>query len=153
MNIKLYKLIFLFITLLIFDINISVAQHRQLLIITNHKTNIAPLTKNEIKQLFLGVAVYRAGKALTPLINKKSDFCYQVFLQSALGMSHKRYERVLVSSLYRQGVTPPKIHTDINELLLEIKANPTAISFIFKDDIPEESKPNIVQEIWTSGTN
>ncbi|VAX00949.1 hypothetical protein MNBD_GAMMA22-976 [hydrothermal vent metagenome] len=128
------------------------AEERRLLLITKPDYKPSPLDKNELRRLFLGIPVYRKGERLIPLVNKSGDLCYQVFLQSILGMSQKRYERVLVSGFYRQGVRSPTVYTSQDNLLLDLKNKKLGISFLFDNDSGEEKNFNVVQEIWVSDT-
>ncbi len=111
-----------------------------------------PLDKNELRRLFLGISVYRKGERLVPLVNKSGELCYQVFLQSILGMSQKRYERVLVSGFYRQGVRSPSIYVDQQNLLIDLQDKKFGISFLFDNGTGVEKQFNVVQEIWISDT-
>ncbi len=128
------------------------AEERRLLLITKPDYKPLPLDKNELRRLFLGIPVYRKGERLVPLVNKSGDLCYQVFLQSILGMSQKRYERVLVSGFYRQGVRSPSIYADQQNLLFDLKDKKLGISFLFDNGTGEEKQFNVVQEIWISDT-
>ncbi len=127
-----------------------IAGDLRLLLITKSGYKPLPFSKIELRRLFLGVPVYRDGKALQPLINKSEDLCYQVFLQSTLGMSEKRYERSLVSDIYRQGVKSPNIYHDFNKLLEDLNKKNMAISFYYDHGVSTDKKFNIVQEIWIS---
>ncbi len=122
----------------------------RLLLITKSDYKPLPFSKTELRRLFLGVPVYRNGKSLQPLINKSEDLCYQVFLQSTLGMSQKRYERSLVSDIYRQGISSPTIYHDLDELLEDLNKKNMAISFYYDHGVPVDKEFNIVQEIWIS---
>ncbi|VAW60104.1 hypothetical protein MNBD_GAMMA08-1914 [hydrothermal vent metagenome] len=131
----------------------------RLLLITKSEYKPLPLNRNELRRLFLGMPVYREGKKLSPLINKSEGFCYQVFLQSIIGMSEKRYERALLSGFYRQGIASPIIYEDMNALLSELKKQESSITFLFDHsdansgnaDITNDKNLNVVQEIWISG--
>jgi len=140
----------LIIFVLLSNSSVAYAEELRLLLIT--KENFKPLVfdKNELRRLFLGVPVYRNGKALQPLINKSEDLCYQVFLQSTLGMSQKRYERSLVSGVYRQGAKTPEIYTNFKKLLGDLNKKENAISFYYDHGQPIDKSLNIVQEIWIS---
>lgn len=130
----------------------------RLLLVTKAEYKPLPLNKNELRRLFLGMPVYRDGKKLSPLINKSEGFCYQVFLQSIVGMSEKRYERTLLSGFYRKGIATPMIYEDKNDLLSELKNQTTSITFLFDHgeensnnlSIDNDENLNVVQEIWIS---
>jgi len=129
---------------------IAYAEDLRLLLITKQDYKPLSFDKNELRRLFLGVPVYRDGEALQPLINKSNDLCYQVFLQSTLGMSQKRYERSLVSGVYRQGAKSPGVYTNFKKLLDDLNKKENAISFYYDHGQPIDASFNIVQEIWIS---
>lgn len=128
----------------------SIADERRLLLITKSNYTPKPLDKNELRRLFLGMDVSRNGELLRPLVNKSSEICYQVFLQSVLSMSQKRYEHTLHSNSYRQGIKSPVIYTDQKELLEDLIKQENTISFLFYYGGEKEKGINIVQEIWIS---
>ena len=142
-----YSLIFF---VLLSNFNIAYAENLRLLLITKESYKPLAFDRNELRRLFLGVPVYRDGKVLQPLINKSEDICYQVFLQSTLGMSKKRYERSLISGVYRQGAKPPEIYKNFNKLLRDLNKKENAISFYYDHGQPMDESFNIVQEIWIS---
>ena len=126
------------------------AEELRLLLITRAEYKPLPLDKNELRRLFLGMPVYRNGKKLIPLINKSEKLCYQVFLQSVVGLSQKRYERSLVSGLYRQGVIAPVVYEDKKDLLKDLSKKDGTISVMFDQGEGKEKEFNVVQEIWIS---
>lgn len=136
-------------------INTVQAGEDRLVLVAPEGQKVQPLNKTELRRLFLGLPVYRKGVLLQPLINKSEDFCYQVFLQSIVGMSQKRYERTLVSSLYRQGINSPPVYTDVDKILEEMTKSSSRVSFMFIHDGTELTGKSleIVQEIWASGKN
>jgi len=143
------RMLFLYLALL-FNSSVLFAGDLRLLLIT--KVDYKPLVfdKNELRRLFLGIPVYRNGEALQPLINKSERRSYQVFLQTTLGMSQKRYERSLVSDVYRQGAKTPSIYTNFKKLLRDLNKEENAISFYYDHGEPIGNKFNVVQEIWIS---
>jgi len=139
------------LALLLFG-NIAVlhADHARLLLVTGSKNHINPLDKNELRRLFLGMPVYRSGEMLKPLLNKTDERCYQIFLQSVIGMSQKRYERTLVLGIYRQGYRSPPVYTKLEELQAELNRNPDGVSFIYDQGQFKDVPFYVVQEIWIS---
>jgi len=126
------------------------SEELRLLLITRAEYKPLPLDKNELRRLFLGMPVYRSGEKLIPLINKSEELCYQVFLQSVVGLSQKRYERSLVSGLYRQGVIAPVVYEDKKDLLKDLSKKDRTISVMFDQGEGKEKAFNVVQEIWIS---
>ena len=126
------------------------ADHARLLLVTGAENKMNPLDKNELRRLFLGMPVYRSGEMLKPLVNKTDERCYQIFLQSVIGMSQKRYERTLVLGVYRQGYRSPPVYTQLEELQAELKNNPDGVSFIYDQGQFKDVPFNVVQEIWIS---
>ncbi len=147
-TIRLIVLVFLLVS----NFTSAFATERRLLLITNSNYKPLSLNKTELRRLFLGIPVYRKGNRLIPFVNKSEDLCYQVFLQSVIGMSEKRYERTLVSGFYRQGVLSPNIYQDQIKLLSDLKTEELGISFLFDTEGIEEKQFNVVQEIWISDT-
>jgi hypothetical protein len=126
------------------------SEELRLLLITRAEYKPLPLDRNELRRLFLGMPVYRNGEKLIPLINKSEELCYQVFLQSVVGLSQKRYERSLISGLYRQGVVAPVVYEDKKNLLKDLSKKDRTISVMFDQGEGKEKAFNVVQEIWIS---
>lgn len=126
------------------------SEELRLLLITRAEYKPLPLDRNELRRLFLGMPVYRNGEKLIPLINKSEALCYQVFLQSVVGLSQKRYERSLISGLYRQGVVAPVFYEDKKDLLKDLNKKDRTISVMFDKGEGKEKVFNVVQEIWIS---
>ncbi len=128
------------------------AEDLHLLLITDKSNKIQPLSKDEMRRLFLGMPVYRNGNKLKAAINRSDEMCYQVFLQYILGMSHKRYVHTMVSSLYRNGIkTPPKF-TSAEKIIDYIHEEDYSVTYIFKHNLSNFNNINVVQEIWVSRT-
>ncbi len=124
----------------------------RLFLVTKNENTPPALSKNELRSLFLGIPVYRNNNKLEPLINKSDERCYQTFLQSVLGMSNKRYERVQASMLDQAEMTVPPVYTDLDKLMFDLKKKNSAISFVFLEKELADDSLNVVQEIWISGT-
>jgi len=152
MKISLHTIIILLGTLLLGNAGDAYAEEKHMLL-AKTGDKIMPLNRGELRRLFLGMPVYRKGKQLKPLINKHDGRCYQIFLQSVLGMSQKTYERTVSSNGQRQGYHAPVIYSDLNKLVTEMNNNSQAISIIYEHSELRNMPFTIVQEIWTSDVN
>ncbi|VAW51364.1 hypothetical protein MNBD_GAMMA06-948 [hydrothermal vent metagenome] len=123
----------------------------RLFVVTKTENTLPVLSKSELRSLFLGTPVYRNNKKLEPLINKSDERCYQTFLQSVLGMSNTRYERVQASMLDQKGAVVVPVYTDLDKLMFDLKRKNSAISFVFLEKELADNSLNVVQEIWISG--
>ncbi len=132
--------------------NSAQANDLHLLLITDKSNKIQPLSKDEMRRLFLGMPVYRNGNKLKAAINRSDEMCYQIFLQYILGMSHKRYVHTMVSSLYRNGIKTPPIFTSPEKIIEHIHTEPYSVTYIFKHNLSKFNNLNVVQEIWVSRT-
>ncbi|VAW66418.1 hypothetical protein MNBD_GAMMA11-3341 [hydrothermal vent metagenome] len=128
------------------------AEDLHLLMVTDKSNDILPLSKDELRRLFLGMPVYRNGQKLKAVINRSDEMCYQIFLQYILGMSHKRYVHTMVSSLYRNGIKTPPTFTAAEEIIEYIHKEKYSVTYIFKHNLPKFNNLNVVQEIWVSRT-
>ncbi|VAW65423.1 hypothetical protein MNBD_GAMMA09-2970 [hydrothermal vent metagenome] len=121
-----------------------------LLMVTDKSNEISPLNTQELRKLFLGVPIYRNNHQLKPMINRGDEMCYQIFLQYILGMSHKRYVRTMVSSLYRNGIKSPPVFIDIDDVAGYLREEPYSITYIYKHNLPKFDNIKVIQEIWVS---
>ncbi|VAW69695.1 hypothetical protein MNBD_GAMMA10-2452 [hydrothermal vent metagenome] len=128
------------------------ADDLHLLMVTDESNQILPLSKDELRRLFLGMPVYRNGNKLKAAINRSDEMCYQIFLQYILGMSHKRYVHTMVSSLYRNGIKTPPIFTRADDVIDYLHEEDYSVTYIFKHNLPQFNNLNVVQEIWVSKT-
>lgn len=126
----------------------SCAREQHLVLIAAADAEISPLSVVELRRLFLGLPVKRAGRALVPIINRSSERSYQVFLQAVMAMSDRSYHRQLLRRFYRSGIQPPAEIRDFADLLAAVKRRPGVVTYVIGERLPNDLGISIVQELW-----
>ena len=133
---------------LITPFSAAFAQPRELVIVTSTKNAIAPIERNDLRRLFLGLKPKRAPENITPINNRSEDLMYEVFLQKIIHMSAGAYERHLLSEVFTHGTQRIKTADEFNKLLKELQYNENSISFVWAEDLKASAEIQVVQSIW-----
>ncbi|RMD80179.1 MAG: hypothetical protein D6809_01850 [Gammaproteobacteria bacterium] len=106
------------------------------------------LTPQEVRLLFLGATVIKAGRRLKPLLNTSDPFLEEVFLQKVLFMSKAHYQRRLVALTFRLGRPRPPAFADELRLAGVLRARPEAVSYMWASHARRLGL-RVVEELWS----
>ena len=126
------------------------ATTRQLVLVAAADSPIPPLTTSEIRHIYLGFPLEKAGLRITPLRNQSDGLLYEVFLQKILFMSAQRYERQLLSQSFRSGTRRPESYKNWDTLLAELHATAGCVSFAWLHSVQDHNDLRVVQVLWQS---
>lgn len=129
------------------------ADTRSLVLVTSETSPALELSGKEIRWLFMGLPVVKAGQRIEPLINATNPLVYEVFLQKVIYMSAQNYERRLVVRAFRLGGRRPEKYDNQVILLRNLRENPNAVTFMWQDDAQRQANIKIVTELWAGKTN
>ena len=141
------SLFFLLIALLI-PLKSGMASERELVIVTSANNQFAPIARDDLRRLFLGIKPKHMQIKITPINNKSENIMYEVFLQKVILMSAVAYERHLLSKVFNHGTQRIKTADEYVKLLKELEYNENAISFGWANDLKNNPKLRVVQSIW-----
>ena len=117
-------------------------------LVTSSTTEIEQLDKNSLRKLFLGIPLKARQLTFEPVINQSDPDIYQGFLQHVMFMSDRKYERMTVSRVFRQGGTLPSTMNDIGDLVKHLSLSDNRISYMRHQDASQYAQLRIVQPLW-----
>jgi len=126
----------------------SYAESKTLVLISHADNPTNNLSPREIRKLFLGAKIKINGKYLIPVINRSSYLLHQVFLQKTIFMSAQRYERQLLSKLFKTGASRPILIENENDLIHNFENNKNYISYMWMSDYKKHKNLKIITQIW-----
>jgi len=120
----------------------------QLVLVASERSQVEPLTSNEIRKLFLGIPVIQHQRRLEPLNNVSDPLLNEVFLQKIVFMSTQKYERMLVSQVFRLGGHRPAQFSETEKLVGVLKESPITVSYMWLKTAQQTPGIKVVQELW-----
>ncbi len=122
---------------------------RGLVLVADAQSDIRPLTPQEVRKAYLGIAVEVNGRALVPLVNLADETLYEVFLQKVLFMSAPAYQRQLTRRFLHAQGSRPAVYRDRAELLSALAANPAAVTYVmWRDEAERQDNLKVVTVLW-----
>ena len=131
-----------------FALPLPAAEGRKLVLVAGGQSAGAALSPEEVRKLYLGVAVTRDGKTFLPLCNHTDMVAYEVFMQKVMYMSGPAFERALMTRLVRttSSIRPPEYAAE-KELLQALAATPNAVTYMWADKA-QAAGLKVVVELW-----
>lgn len=121
---------------------------RAVVLVTGIDSQIEALSSLEIRKAYLGYTVANGDQSLHPLRIGGEYQLNQIFLQAAVGMSEKSYERRLLFMVLKYGEPRPPVYADMNAILDALQANPFAITYMWKSDAEKNPGVRIIKVLW-----
>ncbi|MEK7207546.1 MAG: hypothetical protein AAB134_06670 [Pseudomonadota bacterium] len=131
-----------------FALPLPAAEARKLVLVAGSQSDAAALSPEEVRKLYLGVAVTKDGKTFLPLCNHTDMMAYEVFMQKVMYMSGPAFERALMTRVVRttSSVRPPEYAAE-KELLQALAATPNAVTYMWADKA-QAAGLKVVVELW-----
>ncbi len=138
---------------LILAVHTAHAAEQRMVLVSAGQTEVAPLTRQELRRLFLGVPIVRDGHALQPLRNGTDPLLYEIFLQKVVFLSARNYEHQMLSQVFRQGGQRAPLYTRMDELVDALKTRPGAVTYMWANTAETLPGIRIIGDIWQGSTN
>lgn len=119
-----------------------------LVLVASEQSGISRISPEEVRRLYLGAPVVSNGRVLRPLRNETDGLLREVFMQQVLFMSTPAYERQILMNTYRTGAAPPPLYTDVRQLTAALRADPQAVTYMFREAALATSGVTIVAQLW-----
>ena len=134
---------------------VSAAQstQRNLLLVAGGDSQLDVLTHAEVRKVFLGVPVTRGQVRLRPLLNFSDPLATNIFLQQVIFMSERKYERQLLSRVFRLGDQRPREYEDIDLLVKNLRNTAGSVTFMWSDQFESYTGLKSLGVLWTSSNN
>jgi hypothetical protein len=139
------------LTFCLFSLQVPItmaAAELQLVLVASARSPIARLSPNEVRKLYLGIPFFVDGQTIKPLVNNSDEFLHEVFMQKTMFMSSKAYERQNLSRIFRLGGTRPLVYSDLDKLLVALKANPSTVSYMSASVARSNQDLKIISDLW-----
>jgi len=150
----LHRTPLLILIALVFGLSLpSMASARELVVVSSDATNYLPLSRFELRKLFLGYPVEQNGKMISAIRNTSDDRAYQVFLQKLIRLSAKNYERRLLSKTFKTGAANVPTADSLDALIDELQQTDSTLSFMWKDEVESQSGVKVIEFIGDDSTN
>lgn len=144
------KVIAYVIIALLMPCTISSALAREMVLVSGSSTIDRAFGKSELRRIFLGFSLLKNDIKVEGVRNISSTDIDDVFLQYVMFMSKHHYERRLLSLEFKKGNSKIIELDNRQELLDYLKLNPQAISYMWRDEIPDDSSVVVVQVLWST---
>lgn len=126
----------------------SVAADRSMVLIVSADSPVTHLDAIEVRKLYLGLSVIRAGLSLRALDNRSDDKLHQAFLQNVVAMPESVYERRLLSIMLQQGARRPQAFETATALLAAVAADPSAVSVAWATEVVQDRRIRVLRVLW-----
>jgi hypothetical protein len=143
--------IILFILLLVLTSSVTFADdthQRQLVLVAAAHSPLAELSNNDVRRIYLGLSDAKSTQRPVPIGNRSDRLLYEVFLQKIVFMSARNYERQILSHVYQTGNQRLEMYENQDDIVQQLKNNPTAISYMWESEAKTKSGLRILQTIW-----
>lgn len=130
-----------------FALPLPAAEGRKLVLVAGSQSTAVALSPEEVRKLYLGVAIIKDGKTFLPLRNRIDTMAYEVFMQKVMYMSGPAYERAMMIRVVRTASSRPPEYTAEKDLLQALAATPNAVTYMWADQA-EAAGLKTVAELW-----
>jgi len=147
-NILNKKLIAVFCICLLANQGAAETMPRRLVLVNSSESVITEISNKEVRKAFMAVPTFVNGVRLRPLLNESDPLVYEVFLQKVISMSKSKYERQVVSRIFRLGGSRPPVFSNVTELLADLRASPEAITYMWSDQFTQADGVKSIGVLW-----
>ena len=137
----------IFIVLVVGLIMPSMASARELVVVSSNATDYLPMSRFELRKLFLGYPVKQNGKVISAIRNTSDDRAYQLFLQQLIHLSAKNYERRLMAKTFKTGAANVPTADSLDHLINELIEADSTLSFMWMDEVDAQYGVKVIQSI------
>jgi len=117
-------------------------------LVTSENSSFEDISSLDIRKAYLGISVTIDGEIIRPIRRGDDERLDRVFLQSVMAMSHRSYERRLLSLVLKFG-TPRPVEVDEREDLMKLLFDrPNSISYMWKSDAESEPRVKTIKVLW-----
>jgi len=130
-----YLLLFITISLLFYSsVTLAEPQKVEILVIKNISNPAQALTKNQLRNIFLG----RNNYSFEPVIPPVKTISRMVFNTKIIGLNESRIQSYYAQMRFSGRARPPKELKTVNDLIQYVVTHPKAITYVPKDtQLPE----------------
>jgi hypothetical protein len=116
-------------------------------LVTNSNSSIENLSSLEIRKAYLGIAVTIDGAIVRPIRRGEDERLNQIFLQSVMAMSHRSYERRLLSLVLKFG-TPRPAEANDRELFELLAKYTNSVTYMWRSEADSDPRVKTIEVLW-----
>ena len=125
----------------------ALAVDKQVVVVTASSSPLTTISSLNLRKLYFGINVTLSGQAIQAARNNSDPQIYQVFLQTLVSMSEKRYEHRLLTLTTQNGRPRPIMVTRSGDLTAMLLDNPQLVSYMWIDEV-DQSKLRVLRILW-----
>ena len=119
-----------------------------MVLVVDKDSPIENVSMLDIRKAYLAISVTIDGHAIHPLRRRDDERLNEIFLQSIMAMSHRSYERRLLSMMLKFGAPRPTEADDREELLNLLARGPYTIAYMWRIDADADSNVKTIKVLW-----
>jgi ABC-type phosphate transport system substrate-binding protein len=121
---------------------LTVSALEEIDIVVNKSNNTAPLTREEVRRIFVGdKSSWPGGKRITVLMLAPDQPERVVILQAVFKMNESEYTKYFLQAAFTGHVlAAPRDLTTAADMKTRLAANPNAIGYLKKEDVDDSVK-------------
>jgi hypothetical protein len=116
-------------------------------LVTGAESSIEGLSSLDIRKAYLGIKVTVDGVTVRPIRRGEDERLNQIFMQSVIAMSHRSYERRLLSLALKFG-TPRPTEAQDQELIELLARHPDSITYMWRSDADSDPRVKTIEVLW-----
>ena len=111
-------------------------------VVVNKSNNVAPLTREEVRRIFIGdKSSWPGGKRIAVLMLERDQPERAVILQSVFKMNESEYTKYFLQAAFTGKVlAAPRDLASVAQMKAHLAANPNAIGYLKKADVDDSVK-------------
>ncbi len=117
-------------------------------LVTASDTDFPPISRKELRRLYLGLVLVKGSIYISPVINKKDPDVLKGFLQNVMFMSERNYKRQIVERVFRSGGEMPKEFGNTEELREYLRKYQGSVTFMYEREAVTDNHLRIVSTLW-----
>jgi len=124
------------------------AEDREVVLVVAEDSPISAVSSLQLRKLYLGLPTRLSGIQARPLRNTSDDTLQDIFLQSAMAMSERAYERQLLNLTLRVGNIRPETVPAVDSLKRILQEDNSALTYMWQSDLHEGDGLRVVKVLW-----
>lgn len=121
---------------------------REVVLVVAEDSPIRSVSSLQLRKLYLGLPTRLSGILARPLRNTSDESLQDIFLQSAMAMSERAYERQLLNLTLRVGNIRPETVEAVDSLKRILQEDSSALSYMWQSDLQEGDGLRVVKVLW-----
>ncbi|MDH4228416.1 MAG: hypothetical protein OEW11_01565 [Nitrospirota bacterium] len=102
----------------------------EVVVITNREAPVDPLTKVQLRNIYLGEITFWGNTRLTPVTYQHETPLQISFFQQVVGISANAFKTYWIKRIFREGGIPPQRVNSVDEAIRLVGDTPGAVGYV-----------------------